>query len=136
MARPHLKLDEKLIEELAGVGCTVPDIARICDCSNDTIERNYGEALERGRANTRASIRRKQFEIAMNDEHKGQATMLVWLGKILCDQWEAKTFLSKMPDDLLQGELDRRRELQAAMIKPAVQAIDLSERVKAIKGEK
>lgn len=110
MSKPFLKLDEKLIEELAGLACTVEDIARICKCSKDTLERRYMENLELGRANTRMSIRREQYTVAMDKEHKSQATMLIWLGKILCEQSEVQAFLSKLSDETLAGELRRRIE--------------------------
>lgn len=111
MSRPFLKLDENLIKELAGLACTVEEIARICDCSKDTLERNYRDALEFGRAHTRLSIRRKQFEIAMNDEHKSQGTMLVWLGKQLCSQRDFKVDLSDLTDEMLASEVRRRMDV-------------------------
>lgn len=135
MSRPFLKLDENLIKELAGIGCTTPEIASILNCGKDTIERNYAHCLEAGRANVRMSIRREQYHVAMDREHKGQVTMLVWLGKILCDQWEVKSFLSKLPSELLRDEIERRDAENADEAKPAIPAIDLSDRVKAIKGQ-
>lgn len=86
MARPRIKLDDSLIEELAGIACTIQDIATFCHCSKDTIERHYMEAVTKGRVKTQVSLRRKQFQVAMNDEHKNQGTMLVWLGRALLGQ--------------------------------------------------
>lgn len=136
MSRPFLKLDEKLIKELAGLGCTVDDIARVCDCSNDTLQRHYMHCLEVGRADAKVSIRRKQFQVAMDDEHKSQGTMLIWLGKVIAEQWETNAFLSKLPLDALLLEIDRRQRAVIEAPKQAVTMIDLKDRVKVIKGAK
>lgn len=88
VGRPKVELDVELIERLSSVMCTTEDIARVCRCSKDTLERNYMEQMEYGRANARCSVRRKQYDVAMNDEHKAQGTMLVWLGKTELKQRE------------------------------------------------
>jgi hypothetical protein len=110
MGRAKLELDRKLIEELAGLACTVEEISRLCKCSKDTLERNYMEHIETGRANVRASIRRTQYQIAMDPEHKGQTTMLIWLGKQLCGQRDFKADLTDLTDEQLASELRRRMD--------------------------
>lgn len=82
-AKP-LELDRALIEELASIHCSMGEIARIAGCSIDTLERRYMDVIEVGRANVKASLRRKQYELAMT----GDRTMLVWLGKIILGQRE------------------------------------------------
>lgn len=80
MARKSLDL--QLIERLARIGCTDREIALICGCGEATIQRRGREALDRGRANLRKSLRRKQLELA----RKGNVPMLIWLGKQYLDQ--------------------------------------------------
>lgn len=75
--RPRLVLNEYGIYKLSSIGCTTPEIAQFCGCSEDTIERNYADILKRGRAMFRIAVRNLQFESAMH----GNVTMLIWLGK-------------------------------------------------------
>jgi AraC-like DNA-binding protein len=82
MARPRLNIDPELIRKLAKIGCTTPEIASICGCSEDTIERRFAGILKKGRASFCQSLRRQQARLAA----KGNATMLVWLGKQMLGQ--------------------------------------------------
>ncbi len=82
MARPRKEVDENLLDRLAAVGLTTSEIASILEVSPDTLERNYAEEMREGKEKAKASVRRKQFELAM----AGNPTMLVWLGKNLLGQ--------------------------------------------------
>lgn len=82
--RPRIELDRDQIMRMASCMCTVEEIAYVMGCSKDTIERNYMDVLEEGRAKGRASLRRKQYEVAMT----GDKSMLIWLGKQLLGQSE------------------------------------------------
>ncbi len=81
---PPKEHDEDLILRLASILCTTEEIAHICQCSNDTLERRYMHILKQGRANGRSSLRRKQWEVAQ----EGNPTMLIWLGKQYLKQKE------------------------------------------------
>lgn len=72
-----------LIRTLAGYRCTQEEIATALDVGDATLSRFLAkhkrarEAYEAGvRVNT-TSLRRRQFEVAMD----GNVTMLIWLGK-------------------------------------------------------
>lgn len=75
--RRPLKLDKKLIESYASLGCTDEEIAVILKCSPDTLTRRFKAVLEMGRAKLNMSIRRSQVRKALN----GDNVMLIWLGK-------------------------------------------------------
>ena len=77
MARPKLQLDENIIEKLAAIHCTMEEIASVCNCSVDTLERRYAELIKRAKDKGRSSLRRLQWENAQ----KGNVTMQIWLGK-------------------------------------------------------
>lgn len=79
MARPRKepRVTEDVMRDLAGIGCTMIEIALISGLSVDTLERRFAEVIEKGRADRRASLRRKQTELAL----AGDRTMLIWLGK-------------------------------------------------------
>lgn len=68
------------IAALAAIACTDEEIARVCGFSVDTLTRRFAELLKTGRAEMKASIRRRQFEI-MNSRAPQAATMSIWLGK-------------------------------------------------------
>ena len=82
MSNPPKNIDPKQVELLAGCGCTNEEIAAKLGCSSDTLTRRYAVALVTGKSNGRASLRGKQFELAM----KGNPAMLVWLGKNMLGQ--------------------------------------------------
>jgi DNA-binding Lrp family transcriptional regulator len=77
MGRPLLQIDEDTVEKLAGLHCTMKEIAAFVGCSVDTLENRFSELIEQGREKGKISLRRKQYDLAM----KGNATMLIWLGK-------------------------------------------------------
>lgn len=92
--RPKYVLNDagkKQIEELARILCTDVEIASIMGVSVDTLQSNdnintFAECKEKGREKGKASIRRKQYELAMNGS--GHYGMLVWLGKQYLGQRE------------------------------------------------
>lgn len=81
---PKKELDEDLILKLASILCTVEEIAEICGCCKDVLERRYMHILEKGRAEGRSSLRRAQYQLAM----QGNPAMLIWLGKVYLKQKE------------------------------------------------
>lgn len=85
MPRPRKRVDPKKVKQLAGLGLCTAEIAAVLDVSHDTIERRYKDVLRAGRERRNASLRRKQFEVAM----AGNPTMLIWLGKQHLEQADA-----------------------------------------------
>lgn len=80
--RPRKAVSATMVERLATIQCTVAEIAAVCDCSEDTVTRNFAAALKKGREGGKASLRRAQWKAAVG----GNATMLIWLGKQLLGQ--------------------------------------------------
>jgi len=85
--RPPVSIDLVELEKLCMLQCTNEDMAAWFNCSVRTIE-NYSkkpevaEAMVRGRAKGRISVRRAQMRLL----EAGNATMAVWLGKQLLGQ--------------------------------------------------
>jgi hypothetical protein len=84
MARPRKAFKPDIVEALAACCCTFDEIAAYIGWDPATVYRRmknpksaFAQAYERGRANGRATLRRKQYELAL----KGNATMQIWLGK-------------------------------------------------------
>lgn len=96
MARPRKNIDAALVEKLASIHCTTPEIAAMCDCSEDTIERRFAGILNKGRAKGRVSLRRLQWETAQ----KGNVGMQIWLGKQLLNQVDQPPVAPPLASDI------------------------------------
>jgi hypothetical protein len=81
-------IDLPKIEMLAQLACTMEEIGWHVGAARETIYHwidvhpEVAEAIERGKANGRISLRRSQFKNAL----AGNATMQIWLGKQLLGQ--------------------------------------------------
>jgi len=105
MARPPIEIDGAIVEKLAEVGCKLDEIADYFGCSHDTIERRFASELTKGRSSLKMSLRQWQLKKAK----EGNVVMLIWLGKqMLGQQDKTQLVLSKIPDDLLVAEAQRR----------------------------
>src|SRR5687768_9015394 len=76
------EIDLEELEKLCALQCTDEELALWFKVSTRTIERRrqepeFGEAMERGKARGRMSIRRAQMRML----DAGNATMGIWLGK-------------------------------------------------------
>jgi hypothetical protein len=93
--RPRKEMDWKKFNELCQIHCTQDEIAAVLDVSVDTIDKRckeefnlcFSELYKQKRAGGRASLRHRQFQLAMDPDHKSAATLLIWLGK----QWLGQT---------------------------------------------
>ena len=88
MARPKKIISALQVQKLAGYGCNLNEIADVCECSVDTIERRFAENLKLGRANRKMRLRKKQTELAL----RGSEKMLIWLGKQELDQRDRQEY--------------------------------------------
>lgn len=84
LGRPRKILDEVEIAKLVGKGFTVEFVADVMGVNQDTLYRNYSEALRKGYAFRNGCLQAKQFKSAMVDNNP---TMQIWLGK----QWLHQT---------------------------------------------
>lgn len=96
MARPQIEIDALQVEKLASIGAKNNEIADFYNCSTDTIERRFAAELTKGRANLRLSLRRWQLKAA----EKGNAAMLIWLGKQLLEQSDKTEIISNTPIEI------------------------------------
>lgn len=88
--RPKIHVDEEALRRLCQIHATLVECAAFFRVSEDTIERrckelgyaNFAEFRDENRAVGNVSLRRKQWQLAMN----GDKTMLIWLGKNLLGQ--------------------------------------------------
>lgn len=91
MARPVIEIKKEQFESLCNLQCTLDEIAGFFKCSSDTIERwckrtyneSFADAYKTYSQGGKISLRREQWKLAQ----KGNASMLIWLGK----QWLGQT---------------------------------------------
>lgn len=91
--RPRIAIDQSVFEGLCEIQCTLSEVAHVLGCSEDTIERwckrtyskRFADIYEEKRDFGRKSIRRAQYEKAVNAK---DTSMLIWLGKQYLGQKE------------------------------------------------
>jgi hypothetical protein len=108
--RPEKKIDIEQVRKLAEVGCTDEEIAWIMDIATSTLalrkqRKEFSDTIKKARANLNMSVRRAQVVHGL----KGNATLLIWLGKQLLGQRDRAEVSLEVSDDQIQRELDRLR---------------------------
>jgi hypothetical protein len=82
--RKLIPIDPKVVEGMASVGATDREIGAFVGCDGDTIGRRFAEVLAKARSGLQTRLRQAQLKLAL----KGNATMLIWLGKQMLGQKE------------------------------------------------
>ena len=82
MGRPKKEIDEDQVFKLASIGCTYQEIADFFSVDKSTILNRFSHVVKEGHTEVKKSIRRAQLDLAM----KGNASMLIWLGKQMLGQ--------------------------------------------------
>lgn len=82
VGRPRADVDPELVEKLASIGCTLAEMAAACNCSKDTLQRNFAAEIAKGQENGKTRLRKKQIEVAL----AGNVSMLIFLGKNMLGQ--------------------------------------------------
>ena len=82
VGRPKIELDEDLLLKLATIHCTMKEMVDIMGCSEDTLKNNFSGIIDKGKAQGKMRLRRKQMEVAL----EGNPTMLIFLGKAMLGQ--------------------------------------------------
>lgn len=77
MAKPKLNIEQ--IKQLAAIDCSYAEMSAVLGCDPSTLTKSkaYSQAIQAGRGQGNVSLRRKQWDVAM----QGSARMLEWLGK-------------------------------------------------------
>lgn len=104
MGRPKVGLDGEQVQKLAGLHCTVDEIADFFGCGRDTIYRHHKEDLQKGRAKGKMKMRTMQLKAAQN----GSAAMLIWLGKQILNQKDQQEIIAVDEEEkrLSEDEVD------------------------------
>lgn len=92
--RPKKTINPDDVESLAGINCTVAEIAAYFDVDKRTIERRFMPQIIKGRENGRSSLRRLMYAKAK----EGNVVMMIWLSKQMLgysDKVEEKTTIKE-----------------------------------------
>lgn len=91
VGRPKLNLDPEQVRSLSAIQCTMIEMSHVLKCSVDHLEQNFSDIIKEGRTQGVMSVKRKQYELAM----QGDKTMLVWFGKNYCGQSDRQEIRSE-----------------------------------------
>jgi hypothetical protein len=83
VGRPKVDIDPEQVVRLARLHCTMLEMASFFGCHIDTLRDNFSNEIDKGRAEGNISLRRKQWQMAVE---KGNVVMLIWLGKQMLGQ--------------------------------------------------
>lgn len=105
------KLDTTDIFKLASYGNSMGDIADLLGMSPATIAAEYGDVFREGASCMRRTLRRKQIEVALNDDSRHQGKLLTHLGRYYLDQRDDKiqdpvSDVETVDFDLIEPEQD------------------------------
>lgn len=136
MAAQRNEIDLVELEKLCSLQCTDQEIAAWFNVSTRTIERRrhepaFAEAMTRGKAKGRISIRRMQMKLL----EQGNATMGVWLGKQVLGQTDHKETSSLEPTCLRPLQELSVEELNAVLKRYAAEYPGLLEKAETIEAE-
>jgi hypothetical protein len=103
--RPFVAIDLDTVERAASIGCPVDEIAALLGIGRSTLydhlnadgkyyDPKVAEAIEKGRATGKSTIRRMQWEKA----NTGDTAMLIWLGKVVLQQRDTSVIAHTGPD--------------------------------------
>jgi hypothetical protein len=103
--RPFVAIDLTTVERAASIGCPVEEIAALLGIGRSTLfdhidvdgkyfDPRVREAIDKGRATGKATIRRCQWEKMST----GDSAMLIWLGKVMLGQRDTSVIAHTGPD--------------------------------------
>jgi len=108
--RPRKEFDLEQVAGMAAIGCSDDEIAGVLSISEGLLRTRGREALNRGRAGMRVSLRRLQLKAAAD----GNSSMLIWLGKMYLGQ----------RDPRYEIKIDQRTEIVDAREEASEQFMD------------
>lgn len=100
IGRPKVKIDLKLVRELASIQCTMSEISAVMEIPLSTLSTrpDFSETYKNGLENGKSSLRRIQFKMA-----EKSAAMAIWLGKQYLGQTEK---IEVTNDELMREEIE------------------------------
>jgi hypothetical protein len=101
--KPGKPIDDTVLAKLAGYGASYDELASLFQTTKTWLYNNKREIIEDGKNAMKIKLRQKQLQIAFNDTHKGQTTMLIFLGKVILGQQEPEKTVNVKTDKEYAG---------------------------------
>jgi AraC-like DNA-binding protein len=79
--RPRKRVSARVVEQLAKAQLTNEEIARICNCSVDTLTRRFAERLKAWKSVGVGSARRELYRVGMSRDGAGKTSALIFFLK-------------------------------------------------------
>lgn len=89
---------EQLVYDFASFGVPVSLIGKLFGVTPNTIYNRYGDTVKLAHAESDVILHKAIWKLALDDKHKAQATMLIWLSKNRLG-WTDNTSAVAMKDD-------------------------------------
>ena len=136
MPRPRKMIEPETVTGLAALNLSKAEIGAVVGCNASTLTRRYAQAIEKGRAQARANLKRAQWDMAMGvtfEDKEGRVyertpdpTMLIWLGKVVLGQGGDSELEVGAVDNARTAALpsDRERALRILGILPTLRVGD------------
>lgn len=115
MGRPKAKVDEVLVEELAGFGCTKTEIAAACKCSVDTLDRRFADKMAKGFEIGKKRLRKSMWNSALS----GNVVAQIFLCKNvlgMADKIESKAEVTQDVKMELTPEMEKKIKAAAQVV--------------------
>ena len=131
---PARPIDWDKVGKLASIFCTINEICAIEGISDETLSKRcvkehgikLGEWIDQHRGKGRASIRRAQFQLAVENKNP---TMLIWLGKQLLGQSDKMEVTEVKENPLVLNYEDPRNEDRSTLLLEVGQPTDDGQRI-------
>jgi hypothetical protein len=99
VGRPLKDISKNDVQKLASFGCNNTEIAEFCNVSEKTIRIRFSEILTKERIGLKGKLRKAQIDFAL----KGNATLLIWLGKNMLGQKEPENTQNGLTETEIQS---------------------------------
>ena len=117
--RPRTVVDERVLAGLAAIQCTYNEMAAVLSVDESTLRLHYKDLIEKERDAGKMGLRRAQMQSA----YKGNATMLIWLGKQYLGQKD-KHELGDGNGNLIPMLVVRREDVDTPLAEAMESALD------------
>ena len=81
MTEKKYKIDHDIVFKLASIHCTYEEIADVVGTSVSTLKKRFSKIIDKGRAEGKKSLRRAQFEAAVEKKDANLAWQTITIAK-------------------------------------------------------
>ena len=117
------EINDRELEKLAQLNCSLEELASHYGTTITWLHNNKLDVIKRGRDAMKLKLRQRQIEVALDNQHPKQVTMLIFLGKSMLGQSDkveiTTTQITKAPSlielyerlNQTEAELEERKQV-------------------------